>query len=444
MRLPAMREPSTVLLAAAVSWLVLWLALPVRTLGACTSTDFCCSGGASDGDPCALDSDCPGGACVSPQTVCDGGARNGFRFCESDLDCPGGACRTTQRVCGVGADRGSPCVRSDHCAGNAPCIANGFFCFGGDFDRSPCVTDEDCTPDGGAPGGTCRQPAAPLPETFLCSAGARDGLPCASDADCSSGVCVLAQGVCDGGRVDGLPCSAETDCEPGIPCIPTQNICVGGQNKGTGCLRTRHCPASRCAATGRACAPGSQFAGLSCADDADCGTRGLCRAATPSTPATPRRPTPVPTPTRSRVSGAPPTNTPLAETTLANRLEPADTEIRLTSTAGFPPAGTIEIEGEQITYSGIQGHLLVGVRRGQNDTVPARHLAGAAVRLVQQETSQTSGNCGIPGVTCVKDSSACTVGGHHSSRAFAWILLGLLVLRALRLSNGRGRCENSF
>src|SRR5207248_680758 len=52
------------------------------------TSQFLCSAGPFDGQPCTSDDDCaPGGACVLVQGVCNGGDFDGF-LC----DCPGGSC----------------------------------------------------------------------------------------------------------------------------------------------------------------------------------------------------------------------------------------------------------------------------------------------------------------------------------------------------------------
>ena len=56
------------------------------------------------------------------------------------------------------------------------------------------------------------------------------------------------------------------------------------------------------------------------------------------------------------------------------------TQIRLTSTTGFPTAGgTIAVGSELITYTGVAGAELTGITRGTNGTSPAIHSDGATV-----------------------------------------------------------------
>ena len=47
-------------------------------------------------------------------------------------------------------------------------------------------------------------------------------------------------------------------------------------------------------------------------------------------------------------------------TTLAEALDNSETEIDLTSAAGFPSSGTVQVDLEQITYTGISTNTLTG------------------------------------------------------------------------------------
>ncbi len=55
------------------------------------------------------------------------------------------------------------------------------------------------------------------------------------------------------------------------------------------------------------------------------------------------------------------------------------TQIRLASTTGFPTAGTIIIDSELITYTGVAGVELTGITRATNGTATAIHSDGATV-----------------------------------------------------------------
>ena len=63
----------------------------------------------------------------------------------------------------------------------------------------------------------------------------------------------------------------------------------------------------------------------------------------------------------------------IVTTTLAEALDASETEIDLTSSTGFDSTGTIFIENEEITYTGISTNTLTGCTRGANGTTAATH-----------------------------------------------------------------------
>ena len=63
----------------------------------------------------------------------------------------------------------------------------------------------------------------------------------------------------------------------------------------------------------------------------------------------------------------------ITTTTLAEALDASETEIDLTSSTGFDSTGTIFIDNEQITYTGISTNTLTGCTRGANSTTAATH-----------------------------------------------------------------------
>ena len=69
----------------------------------------------------------------------------------------------------------------------------------------------------------------------------------------------------------------------------------------------------------------------------------------------------------------------IVTTTLAEALDASETEIDLTSSTGFDSAGTVFIENEQITYTGISTNTLTGCTRGANSTTAATHDNGTQV-----------------------------------------------------------------
>ena len=69
----------------------------------------------------------------------------------------------------------------------------------------------------------------------------------------------------------------------------------------------------------------------------------------------------------------------IVTTTLAEALDASETEIDLTSSTGFDSTGTIFIENEEITYTGISTNTLTGCTRGANGTTAATHDTGTSV-----------------------------------------------------------------
>ena len=66
-------------------------------------------------------------------------------------------------------------------------------------------------------------------------------------------------------------------------------------------------------------------------------------------------------------------------TTLNGAINASVTSIVLTSATGFPATGSIFIDSECITYTGISTNTLTGCTRGTNGTTAASHLTLAAV-----------------------------------------------------------------
>jgi hypothetical protein len=68
------------------------------------------------------------------------------------------------------------------------------------------------------------------------------------------------------------------------------------------------------------------------------------------------------------------------QTTLSSVIDNAVTTIPLVSVYGFPTSGTIQIDSEEITYTGISLLSLTGATRGANSTVAASHVSGTTVQ----------------------------------------------------------------
>jgi hypothetical protein len=65
--------------------------------------------------------------------------------------------------------------------------------------------------------------------------------------------------------------------------------------------------------------------------------------------------------------------------TVASSVASTDTTITLSSTANLPSTGFVLIDSETIWYQYINGNILSGCFRGQNNTTAATHSVGAAV-----------------------------------------------------------------
>jgi hypothetical protein len=71
-----------------------------------------------------------------------------------------------------------------------------------------------------------------------------------------------------------------------------------------------------------------------------------------------------------------------ATTTLNTTVNTSVTSIILTSATSFTTTGTVKIDNELITYTGISTNTLTGCVRGTNSTTAASHTAGATVYQV--------------------------------------------------------------
>ena len=81
----------------------------------------------------------------------------------------------------------------------------------------------------------------------------------------------------------------------------------------------------------------------------------------------------------------------VATTTLNGTINSSVTSIVLTSATGFGTSGTILIDNELITYSGVSTNTLTGCTRGTNGTIAASHTSGVTVQL-----ANTFGGWGVP------------------------------------------------
>ena len=73
-------------------------------------------------------------------------------------------------------------------------------------------------------------------------------------------------------------------------------------------------------------------------------------------------------------------------TTLTANIAATDTTIPVASTTGFLPSGSLQIDNEAISYTGVTSNSFTGATRGVNGTTPASHLSGASVISYLQGT----------------------------------------------------------
>ncbi|MFI5398423.1 MAG: hypothetical protein ACHQ9S_23055, partial [Candidatus Binatia bacterium] len=144
-------------------------------------------------------------------------------------------------------------------------------------------------------------------------------------------------------------------------------------------------------------------------------------SATPTTPVVLPSATPshaAPTATATATAKATATNT-SAPVTLATPIGATDTALTVSNASSLPASGTVQIDSEQITYTGKSGNQLTGLTRGANNTTAAAHSTGAVVTVV------------TPPAPSGEDSDGCQISA-VGSRA-SWLLLipavGLLVAR---------------
>jgi hypothetical protein len=70
------------------------------------------------------------------------------------------------------------------------------------------------------------------------------------------------------------------------------------------------------------------------------------------------------------------------QTQLTVALGASDTSAVVASTVGFPTSGTLLVDNEQISYTGLTASSFTGLVRGANGTVPSTHALNAAVAQV--------------------------------------------------------------
>jgi hypothetical protein len=71
----------------------------------------------------------------------------------------------------------------------------------------------------------------------------------------------------------------------------------------------------------------------------------------------------------------------IQESYLSADINSTDTSITLLNASSFPNTGTVVIDSEEITYTGVSGNALTGCVRGANTTTAASHTAYSSVTM---------------------------------------------------------------
>jgi hypothetical protein len=79
---------------------------------------------------------------------------------------------------------------------------------------------------------------------------------------------------------------------------------------------------------------------------------------------------------------------------LASDIGPADESIPLADASFFGESGTIEIDGERITYRAKLGNDLIEAQRGKAGTTPIEHVAGTRVSVIASNEGGAGGGRG--------------------------------------------------
>ncbi len=175
-----------------------------------------CSGGSRQGQPCSINSQCPGGTCSGQNGTPD-----------ADIDAPAAWELHT-------GDPGTVTIAIIDSG------VNGHVEFGSRLlpgINTVAVPYSTFTSDGCPHGTHVAGIAAAGGNNHLCSAGSINvGQPCVSDADC--------QRACVGGFNSGAACDGDEKCR----------VCVGGANPGTLCLSNEQCLGGGTCPAGGTCA----------------------------------------------------------------------------------------------------------------------------------------------------------------------------------------------
>ena len=113
-------------------------------------------------------------------------------------------------------------------------------------------------------------------------------------------------------------------------------------------------------------------------------------------------------------------------TTLNGAIDASTTTIVLTSVVNFPSTGTnhIQIDSEEISYTGISGNTLTGVTRGARGTTAASHSDGATITNSSDFVAwgeAASGDLVIdPGLWSIDNFGGKIIALIHNGQVFEW------------------------
>ena len=113
-------------------------------------------------------------------------------------------------------------------------------------------------------------------------------------------------------------------------------------------------------------------------------------------------------------------------TTLNGAIDASTTTIVLTSVVNFPSTGTnhIQIDSEEISYTGISGNTLTGVTRGARGTTAASHSDGATITNTSDFVAwgeAASGDLVIdPGLWSIDNFGGKIIALIHNAQVFEW------------------------
>ena len=110
------------------------------------------------------------------------------------------------------------------------------------------------------------------------------------------------------------------------------------------------------------------------------------------------------------------------ETPLNGAINNSVTTITLTSTTGFPTSGSVQIDSEIISYTGISSNDLTGCTRGSQSTTPASHSDGAAVVALTGwgDASLANGADIEPGNWSLDNFGQILIATIFNGRTFTW------------------------